>query len=372
MRFTNDSGLPGNWTMGFQRDGRELLVIIVKGTYTLPKSGEEARVSDNQIPLVEADQFTGEPGQTAPTHETDFAHRKLRCDVLLLGSAYAPAGKRVTRTRVGLRVGALVKQFDVVGNRVWQRRIVGIKSSNPEPFERLPIGYDCAFGGTDRTNEGKGEVATYLANPVGRGYWRNTEHIDGQPLPNTEEDGHEVSACDERYTPMAFSPIGRNWAPRMSFAGTYNKDWMENVAPLWPDDFDERYFQAAPPHQTISFPQGGEDVVLVNLTADGNRAFPLPRRRMPITFIPYKGRDVVQPANLDTIVLEPDLDQFTLTWRAVLPLGRSVFDVKETVVGEVPFGRRRAPTKPYYRGLDELVRARSREGARSDNPINSE
>ncbi|MCK7582586.1 MAG: DUF2169 domain-containing protein [Chromatiales bacterium] len=48
---------------------------------------------DEQLPLVMADTFTGEPGLSAPVYEVDFAPRKHRCDVLLVGSAHAPGGR---------------------------------------------------------------------------------------------------------------------------------------------------------------------------------------------------------------------------------------------------------------------------------------
>ena len=361
MRFTNVTGFPASWTMGFQRDGRELLIVMVKVTYSLPPTGQEAQLAPKQVPLIEADQFAGEPGLSAPLYETDYAHRKPACDVLLVGSAYAPAGRRVTRMQVGMKVGRVVKQFAVVGARVWRKGVIGITASEPQPFELLPITYDCAFGGTDRTQAERGRTDTFLANPVGKGYWRHTDRIDGQLLPNTEQIDRPVEKHDGDYLPMAFSPIGRNWLPRMKFAGTYDQAWIENTAPLWPDDFEERYFQAAPPDQTMPYPKGGEEVVLRNLSPDGERAFRLPDRRVPMTFIPHKGRDANREASLDTIVLEPDQQRFPLTWRVSLPLGRSVFDVKETVIGEMSRAWHRArqhPKKVYYPSLGELVRAR--------------
>lgn len=257
MRFSNESGLPASWTMGFQRDGREMLIVIAKATYSIPTGGGDPVLAEVPVPLVEADQFSGEPGLSAPVYETDYAHRKLLCDVLLVGSAYAPPGGRVTRTEVGLRVGAAAKRFAVVGERRWIKGSIGIRASDPEPFDVIPITYNCAFGGTDRTREKEGRTATYLANPVGRGYWRYTDQIDGRLLPNTEEVDRSVVAYNGMYKPMAFSPIGRNWVPRVRYAGTYDQHWIENTAPLWPDDFDERYFQSAPPDQTVPFPQGG-------------------------------------------------------------------------------------------------------------------
>ena len=107
MRFSNELGLPAAWTMGFRRDGREMLVVVVKATYTLPAPGLESVLADEQVALVEADRYTGEPGLSAPLHETDFAHEKPACDVLLVGSAYAPRG-RATQVDVGLQVGTLM------------------------------------------------------------------------------------------------------------------------------------------------------------------------------------------------------------------------------------------------------------------------
>ena len=368
MKLTNVTGLPAGWTMGFQRDGRERLIVIVKATYVLPKAGADAELAFDQLPLIEADQFTGEPGMTAPRHETDYAHIKPGCDVLLVGSAYAPQGGPATRVEVGLKVGPLSKQFVVVGPRVWRKGPVRITATAPEAFESLPITYDHAFGGTDRTHADRGETSTFLANPVGKGYWRYSEQIDGQPLPYTEQPGQTIDTQDRAYVPMALSPIGRNWLPRRTFAGTYDQNWIETTAPLWPGDFDERYFQAAPPEQTMPHPKGGEEVVIRNLTADGLRTFRLPTWPIPMTFIPHAGRDVTRDAVIDTIVFEPDDERFTMTWRVTFPLGRSVFDVKETIVGKMPAAwhrARRTPGKPYYPSLGAAVEAlrRQRGGA---------
>ena len=103
--------------------------------------------------------------------------------------------------------------------------------------------------------------------------------------------------------------------------------------------------------------------MLRNVTPDGERAFQLPARRMPVTFIPHKGRDATREGVLDTILFEPDHERFSLTWRVTLPLGKSVFDVKETVVGEMPPGwhrARRSPGKPYFTSLGEAVAALQR------------
>ncbi len=361
MRLTNVSGCEAAWTAGYEPDGRELLIVVVKATYRLPIDDVPAERLSESVPLVQADTFTGAPGLTAPMHESDFAHRKPHCDVIVLGSAYAPNGAATTRVDVAVQVGEMVKAFAVVGDRVWIKGLAGPSVSLPRPFVVMPIIYDHAFGGTDRTLEGRaGKVFTFTENPVGRGYWHETTDIDGKPLPNTEEPGKPVRDHRGPYKALSFSPVGRNWSPRVRFAGTYDQEWLDNESPFWPKDFDYRYFQCAAEDQWIGYPRGGEPIVLKNLTPDGYRAFNLPARRMPITFIPYRGYDVTRDAVLDTIVLEPDQNRFTLTWRTALALGKSLFDVKEVIAGEMAAGwhRARRANKSYYPSLGALVAAR--------------
>src|SRR5437762_963867 len=149
MELINATRMAAGYNVGLEPSGRELLVVVIKGTFVLPKLGEKVRLHDEQLPLVMADTFTGEPGFSAPVYEIDFAPRKHACDVLLVGSAHAPEGRQVTRLRVGLRVGPMQKTCEVVGDRVWQAGLAGIGPSAPLPFIKMPISYDMAFGGAD-------------------------------------------------------------------------------------------------------------------------------------------------------------------------------------------------------------------------------
>jgi hypothetical protein len=257
----------------------------------------------------------------------------------------------------------MVKTFAVTGNRVWRSGLVGVSATAPEPFEVMKISYDNAFGGVDSSKDDPKDVKTYLENPIGRGYSYFKNGIDGHPLPNTEELGKPVENPAGSYRPMSLGPIGRNWQPRVRFAGTYDKDWLETRAPFWPDDFDYRYFQAAPAEQQIPHPVGGEEVVLRNLTADGHVSFKLPRLSMPVVLIPHRGRSQDIEAVIDTILIEPDLGRFMLTWRITYPVRKTLFDLLRIVVGKTSrewLGRKRFPGKPYYDGLAELVRAKKR------------
>src|SRR5215510_12122014 len=134
MELVNSTRMVAGYTMGLEPSGRELLVVVIKGTFQIPKNGEPLRLADEQLPLVMADTFTGEPGFSSPVYEVDFVPRKHRCDVLLNGSAYAPDGRPTTRVEVGIRVGGMTKSFAVVGNRHWQAGVRGVTPSAPEAF----------------------------------------------------------------------------------------------------------------------------------------------------------------------------------------------------------------------------------------------
>ena len=169
MDFVNETNIPAGWTLGFERDGRELVVVIAKATFQVPRSGETPQPAGEQVGLTQADEFTGEPGLSAPLRETDYAHRKPACDLLLNGTAYVQSGRSDRQSQL-VSESEVVKTFTVVGDRIWRRGLRGIHATAPEPFAIMPISYDNAFGGVDRGTGDAARVETYLDNPVGRGY----------------------------------------------------------------------------------------------------------------------------------------------------------------------------------------------------------
>jgi hypothetical protein len=336
MELINSTRMVAGYTMGMEPSGRELLVVVVKGTFRIPaRSGEPLRLHEEQQPLVMSDVFFGEPGLSAPRYEVDFAPRKQRCDVLLNATAYVPDGRPATRVTVGARIGSWSKSFEVVGDRVWEAGLSGIGASVATPFVQMPITYDRAFGGTDHRAEDPAEHAAYMLNPVGRGFHKQlkSEWIDGSPLPNTQQSGQPVSWVDGNYRPMSFGVIGRHWEPRYKYAGTYDQRWLDRVFPFLPDDFDEQYYQAAPLDQQLPTPLGEQQVALLNLTPAGRHEFVLPHFEAPIHVFPRKGEREDMTARVDTVAIEPDLERVTMTWRIARPLRKNLLEIAQVLVG---------------------------------------
>ena len=336
MELINATRMVTGYTLGMEPGGRELLVIVIKGTFHIPTgAGASVRLHEEQLPLVTADLFHGDPGFSAPKYEMDFAPRKRRCDVILNASAHAPGGRPVERTQAGVRIGDWVKGLAVVGARVWEAGLAGPRATPPLPFTVMPITYDRAFGGVDNRHEDPGQHAAFMRNPVGCGFHRHLrdQWLEGAPLPNTEELNRPVRDPRGDYRPMSFGPVGRGWEPRYRLAGTYDQRWLDEVFPFLPEDFDERYYQCAPADQQLPIPLGEQQVALLNLTPDGRRSFTLPHFEAPVHVFPKRGAREDLTAHLDTLVIEPDEERLTMTWRVARPIRKSLFEIAQVLVG---------------------------------------
>ena len=359
MELTNATGMVAGYTLGMDPDGRESVVVAIKGTFTLPTDGAEPQLADEQVDLVLADEFTGAPGFSSTVYECDYAPEKPFCDVLLNGSAYAPNGRPSTRVTVELSFASRTKRLDVHGDRVWEQGALTMGPSKPEPFVSMPITYDRAFGGSDVDPGDPEHSKAYAANPVGVGYYplSRGSALIGKPLPNTSEVGKRVDGVEGSYAPISLGPIGRVFPPRPSFAGTYDQNWQDNVFPFLPADFDSRYFQVAPPDQQFPHPKGGEQIALTNLTPSGYTSFQLPAIDLPVEFTDVDFERSSKPATADTVIIEPDLGRLTVTYRASHPLKRNILEMRQCVVGRMSSGwvRARDSSKTYYPSLAELV-----------------
>lgn len=364
MQLLNETGMLAGYTLGRDVSGQERVVVVVKGTFSLPRvPGEPAQQLKDSVPLVDSDIFTGEPGLSSPLFEVDYAPTKEHCDVTVVGSAYAPDGQPAERVMAGIQIGSLSKLLYVYGQRYWMASPTGFTPSRAQPFESRLISYDIAFGGVDRASPDERQHDPYMKNPVGIGYHSCLQdaYVDGTLAPSTEACNEPVERPDGQYKPMSLGPLGRSWSDRSRFAGTYDEQWLEDTFPLLPADFDDRYYQSAPLDQQIPYPQGGELVKLLNLTPDGKRQFSLPEIDVPVCYFAKRGEPHQTMATLDTLVIEPDKERFTLTWRSSRALQRDLFEIPEILAGSASRGwwRARKLGKDFHPGLHSLIRQKS-------------
>ena len=279
-------------------------VVLISATFEMPP-GKLLRLADEQLPVRPVDEYYGDPGFSSIRYEAEAAWEKPLVDVLLNGTAYAPNGRGTERVVVSLRVGNIRKELNVTGDRHWRIGFRGRVPSSPKPFERMPIIYERAFGGTDTTKPAKHR--SERRNPVGIGF-RGALPLNGgieTEVPNIEYPGSVMRSRRDCPDPAGFGVVGRAWQPRLSYAGTYDSAWLAEQCPLLPIDFNIRHFQAAPRDQQSAAISGGETVQIRNLTPEGTWMFSLPRLDVPLR-LSYASRKERSLVKLDTILIEPD------------------------------------------------------------------
>lgn len=306
------------------RRGDEILLLVVAAHYALPPPGRSfagaLEPCAEQPPPHFDDVYWAEPGTSALRYEGQSAYTRLGTDVYLNGSAHAPGGVAVTHMKVELAVGPCRAVAEVVGDRVWVNTAGTLGASPPAPFVTMPLVWTRAFGGGE---PGAGERGYEPRNPIGVGVYASVEAASNAPLPNLEHPGEPLREPWQRVTPVGFGPIGRHWQPRASFAGTYDERWQRERAPLWPDDFDERFFFAAAPGlRATPHLQGGEPVLISGVDPAGGFGFRLPQPRLVCKSALAGGLERVA-MRLDALIFEPDEGRVSMIYRAAVKVGRS-------------------------------------------------
>jgi len=311
------------------RDGAEIWLVAVRCAFDIAEDGSTAPAAE-QPPVVLAPEFAdpAAPVRSSLRHDTDLPRTKCSTDIVLLADAHAPGGARVTSLEVGFRVGPVSKRLLVTGDRVWQ----GGQPSEPQPFVTMPICYERAWGGLDPGAQGSANPQWDMRNPAGTGFASSSAHAEGLRLPNVEYPEQRVRAWNDRPAPAGFGPLPVHWQPRLGLAGTYDARWMQERQPLLPADFDDRHYQCAPvDQQAPQFLVGGEPVVLINLAAQSQMRFALPRVALALETSFSDGSQVDhERPRLHTVVLEPTLRRLSLVWHSALPCHPKVHKLMRT------------------------------------------
>ncbi len=311
--LSNDTPFAAERSLVADRNGADVWVVAVKGTFLIRPDGTTI-LADEQEPLVAYPEHTGDPAVSSLKYECDLDYAKPTTDILLRGHACAPRGMPVTEIAVSMNVGPVSKVLRVTGDRTWSAGVFGPKLTEPEPFVKMPITYERAYGGTDCKLADRGKHGWEPRNPIGTGFAVDPDHLIGQPAPNVEEAGQGRSR-----RPAGFGPIARHWGPRATLAGTYDATWQNSRFPLLPKDFDERFFQCAPEDQQApQYLKGREPVELRNLTPDGLLTFTLPRVALRFRTM-LAGATIEHRAHLHTVMLEPDVPRVLMVWHTSLP-----------------------------------------------------
>jgi hypothetical protein len=335
--------VPGN-----APDGAAILSVLGKYTFTFSQGKQAVPDSNEQIPFYEFDQYygNGNPQTAAIKHESDLVAFKPMKDMVVIGSACCPRGKRAYYLDVSVRVGAAVKTVRVFGNRRVQVTGMGFAFTDPEPFEQMPLDYSLAYGGTD-TNSDPGITYVYLKNPIGKGFVvRNKpKALQDLELPNLEDPQkllsmqnlvlHRFEKWKQSPEPAAMGYIGRNTYPRYTLSGLPPDAHQENEAarqlqmqqmpeigsgassqpPPSTPLLNAQFFNGAPPGLQFPYLAGNEQIALIYMDPDWPKFnFQLPDMRPTAWIDVGEGPEEMQMV-LHTIEILKPTNQLTMVWR---------------------------------------------------------
>lgn len=324
LQLINNTPFESMLIPSLDKHGHTFIAAVVKGKFEISMQALKLIIAQEQQPLHLQDIYWGEAGTSSVKYEADIAPIKNGTDIVLNGYAYSPFGRPSAIVDASLQVGHYKKIVRVFGDRVWHKNALRWLPTPPHNFERMHLVYENAFGGELQTKNDQSCPEFCVQNPLGKGFvGRNGRGLyEGLALPNLEQPTNLIRFWDDAPSPAGFGFIGRSWAPRKSYAGTYDEPWQQLRMPLQPLDFDERYYNGAHPDWVLKERLlGGEEVVATNLSESGLLRFWLPNYQFMATVI-IKGKRAAFMAAMDTIVIEPDDLHVLITWRAIIPCAR--------------------------------------------------
>lgn len=332
--ITNKTPFAADYAWVLDKAGNKIWLVVVKATFDIQPDGS-CRLAAKNEPVRQMAEAYGEFGQSSLRYEADLLAVKPTADILVHGDVMAPKGKRVTALDVLLRVGTINKHLRVTGDRIWEKGVFGgIRMSAPEPFERMPLVYERAYGGWDRSASEVENHRLEGRNPVGTGFAVRVENCAGLGLPNIEYPDQLISTWKDRPSPAGFNAIDCAWSPRRELAGTYDENWRRTRFPSWAADFDSRYNNCAPhDQQPQSYLVGGERVDVLNMSRDGALSFEIPKVRLSFR-TRFGSERVDHEGQLCTVIVEPNVPRVALVWQTFLICNRRADQLDETLVVE--------------------------------------
>ncbi len=310
--------------------GEEKLITITKATWQIHPDGK-LTPADEQMPILSAPVYRGVPDSSSLLYESDIVLQKIGTDCILIGHAYAPK-TGIRHTYAGISIGPLLKTVRVYGERRWEKVLGAFRMRvGPLPFEKIPLVYERAFGGIDKSNPDPVRHEVCAENPVGRGFIARHSDKDWEYMlfPNVEYPKDLYKSLYSRPKPAGFGAIAPYWKPRVDFSGTRDENCQKNVSFLPPANFNPEYFNCASPGLIArGFLRGDEHVGLGHLTPGRILRFSLPGVRPTIT-LKLGNSNIDLDVFLDTVIVEPDDMRVQMAWRAPFDISGKIHKVKQ-------------------------------------------
>jgi hypothetical protein len=303
-------------------------MLVAKATFQL-SAGTAQLVTADPLPLY------AEPMPLADVGElpADLVPREDEAfEVILLGACHAPGGHPVREAGIRLSVGAVQRELRVLGDRAWLGRGPAATIGAPEPFVRMPLTYERAFGGSAEIRLDPHSIFPVFdpINQRGKGFDPD-EYVDGcaaafecapgfpvvapgpRSLPNLEDPAQPIRAWSDRPPPACWATIPFD----VGFASRAIAARLERhgAAPSRAQQTQAAYFRAHPDWTFDALPRARSDVRLEGASAGGRLSFALPALRIVADY-ELGSRQGVLELRPHALVILAELARFCLVYRA--------------------------------------------------------
>lgn len=321
MEVISLSPLPVASLVWQPRSGAWTFTFVCKATFLLCSG--ETTLAPEQQPINKAERHWRDDSSLSLEEPCDIAPMRIKTDVVLVGSAFAPRGTQVLSLVTRLVVADIDKKIEVHCDRA-QNSSGAVYGHTP--FVRMPLVYELAGGGPD------------TANPVG--VRSDARHANGdRKLPNLQTPSSIRGAAGGRSELEGFGPIASLWPSRRARLGNRANAWSDTAwhqQPL-PPDMDPSYFSAAPRDQQTQRLKDDDRITLENLHPDHPQLVMSLPGIHPRAFIRREGEAPASLAmSLDVLWIHTDKSICTLTWRGEVRLTEPHEDGVVLVAVEYP------------------------------------
>ena len=327
MELINATPLPARvFVSKLFRDSDRIGLLLAKATYRLTAGGVELE-TQAPYPLFGEDQET----ELGLLPRDDFPRRDDAFEVVLLGAAHAAAGHAVERRTVALSVGDERRELTVFGDRRWEGDGDTHRIGPAEPFVRMPLTYERAFGGTVEVeiDEEAFVPVSDPRNPRGRGF--NPEpvarslcealkapagyprHAPTRSLPNVEDPTALICTWEDSPDPAGWGALPLASALQGMRSVSLPAEPQPGTLPSL--NFHDGVFHRAHPTWVIDRPELDAEVTLTGLSPSHEVvAFRLPQLRVYADYVvgPRAGRCELEP---HLLMLLPEVARLYLVFR---------------------------------------------------------
>lgn len=327
MSFVNETRAVAQPIALLDRQGRDVVVVVVKQTFLVSERGALAIAPDPSPVRVEDVFRNPEDPRSSLLFPSDAGLDKRGTDVVVVGDVIAP--KPVSVMDVAVRVRSRLVELRVHGPRVYYDGLLGVSVGPAAPFERVPLTYENAYGGaTDDLS------LVELSNPSGVGVAKRASDLVGKRAPQVEHPERPHASASDRHPPMGFGAIAAHWSPRREYFGTCDERYRTSRMPLFPEDTDERFANVA--HPCLQFEQrlSASDPIAVMGMSEAPYVLALPPFSMRVQARLDGPLRRNYPLSIDTVVLLPNERRLEISGRAIVPMGRGAEVLRSLTVSD--------------------------------------